>query len=143
MSKRIVFKNIDGSCGVIIPVDLSFSIEEIAKRNVPEGLDYKIIDISDLPEDRYFRNAWEYEGTISINMSKARDIHMNKIRVLRDSKLKELDVPNISAISRGDKATALAIEAKKQVLRDIPQTFDLSVYTTPEDLKNAIPEELQ
>lgn len=39
------------------------SLEEamhlIAKKNVPTGLPYKIIDTADVPSDRTFRNAWE------------------------------------------------------------------------------------
>jgi hypothetical protein len=32
----------------------------IAAKDVPAGVPYQIIPISDLPADRYFRNAWEY-----------------------------------------------------------------------------------
>ena len=35
-----------------------FTIEEIAKKDVPTGLKYKIIDDADLPTDKSFRNAW-------------------------------------------------------------------------------------
>jgi hypothetical protein len=35
-------------------------IEWIAKKDVPDGKPYKIINISDIPADRTFRNAWEY-----------------------------------------------------------------------------------
>jgi hypothetical protein len=37
------------------------SIEEIALKDVPEGKPYKIVDVSDIPTDRTFRNAWEYQ----------------------------------------------------------------------------------
>lgn len=33
----------------------------IANKDVPEGKPYKIVDVSDIPEDRTFRNAWEYQ----------------------------------------------------------------------------------
>ena len=32
----------------------------IAAKDVPAGVPYQIIPISDLPAARYFRNAWEY-----------------------------------------------------------------------------------
>jgi len=35
-----------------------FTIEEIAKKDVPTGLKYKIIDDADLPTDESFRDAW-------------------------------------------------------------------------------------
>jgi len=34
--------------------------EWIAAKDVPEGKPYKIVDVSDIPEDRTFRGAWEY-----------------------------------------------------------------------------------
>jgi len=64
MDKRIVFKNSDGGLAVIIPTPealASYSIDEIAKKDVPAGLSYKIIDASDLPTDRTFRDAWEID----------------------------------------------------------------------------------
>jgi hypothetical protein len=35
------------------------TIEEIAAKDVPAGKQYKIIDSTDIPTDRTFRNAWE------------------------------------------------------------------------------------
>jgi hypothetical protein len=35
-------------------------MEWIANKDVPEGKPYKIVDVSDIPEDRTFRDAWEY-----------------------------------------------------------------------------------
>ena len=37
------------------------TVEQIAKKDVPTGLPYKIVNLSDLPSDRTFRNAWEIE----------------------------------------------------------------------------------
>ena len=37
------------------------TIEELAKEVVPTGVKYKIIDVSDLPKNRDFRNAWEFD----------------------------------------------------------------------------------
>lgn len=31
----------------------------IFKKDVPEGKDYKVIDVSEIPQDRTFRSAWE------------------------------------------------------------------------------------
>jgi hypothetical protein len=33
----------------------------IAAKDVPAGKTYKIVDVADIPEDRTFRNAWEYQ----------------------------------------------------------------------------------
>jgi hypothetical protein len=63
MTKRIIYPTDDGGVAVIIPTPEALetmSIEEIAVKDVPEGKPYKIIDTSDVPTDRTFRNAWEY-----------------------------------------------------------------------------------
>jgi hypothetical protein len=33
----------------------------IAAKDVPEGKPYKIVDVADIPTDRTFRGAWEYQ----------------------------------------------------------------------------------
>lgn len=34
----------------------------VAAKDVPEGKPFKIVDVADIPSDRTFRNAWEYEA---------------------------------------------------------------------------------
>lgn len=59
--KRIIYPTPDGGVAVIIPApDCGLSIQEIAAKDVPPGVDYRIIDVTEIPEDRTFRNAWEY-----------------------------------------------------------------------------------
>ena len=58
MNKRIIYKNTDESIAIIIPADCGLTIEQIAKKDVPTGLKYKIVDVSDISSDREFRNAW-------------------------------------------------------------------------------------
>lgn len=61
MNQRIIYPNDDGGVSIIIPApECGLTIEEIAAKDVPEGKPYKIIDVSDIPSDRTFRNAWEY-----------------------------------------------------------------------------------
>ena len=47
-----VFKEINPETGKI------WTIEEIAKKDVPTGQKYKIVEDSDVPTDRSFRDAW-------------------------------------------------------------------------------------
>ena len=58
MDKRIIYKNTDGSIAIIIPANCGLTIEQIAKKDVPTGYKYKIVDVSEIPSDREFRNAW-------------------------------------------------------------------------------------
>jgi hypothetical protein len=59
--KRIIYKNQDNTVSIIVPSDEALSlmtIEQIANKDVPTGLKYKIVDVSEIPSDREFRNAW-------------------------------------------------------------------------------------
>jgi hypothetical protein len=70
MEKRIIYKwsEIDPITGtategvaVIIPArfeDCGLTVEEIAAKDVPTGLPYKIVDVADIPTDRSQRAAW-------------------------------------------------------------------------------------
>jgi hypothetical protein len=60
--KRIIYQNNDGGVSIIIPTPealQTLTIDDIAKKDVPAGVPYKIVDASDIPEDRTFRGAWE------------------------------------------------------------------------------------
>ena len=61
MTQRIIYPNNEGGVSIIIPApECELTIEEIAAKDVPEGKPYKIVDVSDIPSDRTFRDAWEY-----------------------------------------------------------------------------------
>jgi len=57
---RIIYPTPDGGVAVIIPTG-ELSIEEVIARAVPEGVPYKIVDVTDIPDERIFRAAWEYQ----------------------------------------------------------------------------------
>lgn len=59
MNQRILYPNDNGGISIIIPADCEITIEEIARKDVPAGTPYKIVDVSDVPTDRTFRAAWE------------------------------------------------------------------------------------
>lgn len=61
MNQRIIYPTQDGGVAIIIPApDCGLTIEQIAQKDVPSGVPFKIIDASDIPTDRTFRDAWEY-----------------------------------------------------------------------------------
>ena len=64
---RIIFENQDKSVGILMPtqecIDL-FGIEAIAKKDVPEGLPFWIVDTETIPTDRTFRGAWEIDESM-------------------------------------------------------------------------------
>ena len=60
MNQRIIYKTPEGGVAILIPApECGLSIEEIAAKDVPQGLQYFIIDASQIPTDRTFRDAWE------------------------------------------------------------------------------------
>ena len=60
--KLAIFPNTEGRISVIVPApNCGLTLEQICAKEVPTGIKYKIINSNDLPPDRDFRNAWEYD----------------------------------------------------------------------------------
>ena len=62
MNQRIIYKTDDGGVAVIIPADCGLTIEQIAQKDVPAGKEYQIVDVSEIPSDRTFRGAWQWQS---------------------------------------------------------------------------------
>jgi len=61
--KLAIFPN-ETTITVLVPApNCELSLEEICVKDVPTGVPYRIIDSSELPADREFRNAWEADFT--------------------------------------------------------------------------------
>lgn len=139
MTKRIIYENNDGSVSIVIPA--IEDIEAVVKKSIPEGISYEILEDTDIPSDRTFRNAWVKNGKgIRIDMPLARLIHMTSIRKVRAEELIKTDQELLRAIENGE--DTVQIKEKRQKLRAIPQVFDLKTVETPEELKELWPSEL-
>ncbi len=58
---RIIYPNDDDGISVVVPAP---GIEQTeALKAVPNGKPYLIVDISDIPSERTFRNAWQADFT--------------------------------------------------------------------------------
>ena len=80
---------------------------------------------------------------MNVNMTKARAIHLAEIRRVRNEELVKEDVTFMRAIEAEDTGAQATIKTKKQTLRDIPATFDITTdVDTPEKLKAKWPTEL-
>ena len=80
---------------------------------------------------------------VNINMVKARAIHLTEIRVVRNAELEKEDINMLKAIEAGDASAQSTVATKKQGLRDLPATFDITTDAgTPELLKGKWPTEL-
>ena len=68
---RIIYKQDNGRVAIIHPCTWetnpatgeNFTVEEVAAMIVPNGKKYKIIEDSDLPTDKTFRNAWTVDDS--------------------------------------------------------------------------------
>ena len=80
---------------------------------------------------------------VNVDMTKARAIHLAEIRKVRDAELVKKDVTFMRAVEAGDASAQSTIGTEKQVLRDLPATFDITTdVDTPEKLKAKWPTEL-
>lgn len=89
---------------------------------------WRRISKEDIPTTREFRNAWKDTGSaIEHDMVKCRGIHLGHLRAERAKLLPELDVQWMRAFSTGNTISAAVVEAKRQALRDMPQTFSANI----------------
>lgn len=150
-SKRIVYTRPDGCLSVVVPSLRAVGDHEVAALDVLLVTDVpavatsvSIVDVSELPTSRVFRDAWEHQGrAVAVNMAKAREIHMGRIRVSRDRALVHLDIAFQRALEADDKTQQREVAGQKQTLRDLPQTFALSGAETPEALEALWPAGLE
>ena len=129
-TKRIIWTEPSGQVAVLYPIE---AVENCIK-DVPSGLDYFIVEDSDIPKNTFFSQAWKIvDGKIEMDITKAREVHRENIRMARQEKLAELDVQFQRALeSSSDTST---IVAKKQALRDAPADSAIDAATDEAGLK--------
>ena len=80
---------------------------------------------------------------VNVNMTKARAIHLAEIRRVRNEELAKEDITFMREVEDADTDAQATIKTKKQTLRDLPATFDITTdVDTPEQLKAKWPSEL-
>jgi hypothetical protein len=59
---KIIYKTPENTVSVVNPTsEWLGTMEELAQKDVPTGLKYKIVEDSVIPTDRTFRDAWEVD----------------------------------------------------------------------------------
>jgi hypothetical protein len=120
----ITYPQPNGQVAVVIPCgDVNNAIKD-----VPEGIEYKIVDSVEI-DNNYF-DAYEFDAEIGakVNIERAKAIHLDKFRSARSPKLQKLDIDFMKAVEANDEAKKAEIVAAKQALRDVTLT------TLPDDL---------
>lgn len=60
---RIIYPTPEGGVAIIIPApDCGLTVEEIAAKDVPAGVPFRIVEADTIPSDRTFRAAWEFSN---------------------------------------------------------------------------------
>ena len=119
--------------------DKPFTVQEIADKDVPDGVSYSIVEDSIIPTDQSFRDAWVGVGigttgaTITEDITKAKEIHKRNIRLARASKFTDLDIEYQRVLETS--ADTSTIDAKKQALRDAPAASGITTAANVTDLK--------
>tara|TARA_R100000388_G_scaffold13146_1_gene10887 strand:- start:102 stop:569 length:468 start_codon:yes stop_codon:yes gene_type:complete len=139
---KIIF-NYEGTISIMHPTPEALqimTIEQIAEKDLPVGVTtYSIVEDSVIPTDRSFRDSWvgvgigSTGGTITEDMTKARELHKAKIREARADKFTALDIEYQRATETS--ADTSAIVAKKQALRDAPAASGISTASNTTELK--------
>lgn len=134
MNQRIIYPTPDGGVAIVVPSG-ELPIDQVLAKDVPVGITGEIVESTDVPSDRSFRNAWKKSGrNIIHDMPKARDIHRNRIRAAREPLLAALDVALLREQEKPQPVTGPII-AQKQALRDAPANPAIDAAPTPADLK--------
>ena len=136
-NQRIIYQNESGGVSVIIPTG-ELSIEEVAAKDVPEGVAYEIVDIADIPSDRTFRNAWvKGDCCIEHDIDKCKALGHDIRRTMRAEEFQPFDEIIAKQIPGAD---ATAAEETRQAIREkyalIQDAID--VAEDPDQIKTAL-----
>ena len=127
----IIFSNTNGGVSVCVPTG-ELPIEQVLSKDAPSGA--IIVDDSTLPQGdgALFFDAWELaNGSVSVNLDKAKAMTKTRLRAEREPLLQAQDVLFQRALESS--ADTSAIVAEKQRLRDVTKLVDAE--TTLEALR--------
>ena len=133
-TSRIIFQNESGGVSVIVPT----GSVELALKDVPPGVPYEIVEETDIPSDRYFRNAWIADGAaVAVDLGKAKDIGHDIRRTQRAEEFKPYDeviakqIPGLDATEA--EASRAQIRFKYGLIQDA-----IDIASDPEEIKSAL-----
>ena len=117
----IIHENENGGVSVTVPTG-ELSIEAVKTKDTPSGS--IIVDSDTLPNsDNDFFDAWELSnGSVTVNLDKAKAITKTRLRAEREPLLQAQDVIFQRALESS--ADTTAIVAEKQRLRNVTQLVD-------------------
>ena len=135
--KRIIYQSESGGVSVIIPTG-ELPIEEVAAKDVPEGVPYEIVDVADIPTDRFFRGAWVMgDCCIEHDLGQCRVIGHQMRRAQRNAEFAPFD--EIIAKQIPGVSTAEAEEARQAIREKYALIQDaIDIAEDPDTIKLAL-----
>ena len=134
---KIIYQNQEGGVSVIHPTG-ELSIEEVAAKDVPEGVAYEIVEDDAIPADRFFRNAWVANGAaVEVDLDQAKSIGHDIRRTQRAEEFKPFDdiiakqIPGLDASEA--EASRAQIRFKYGLIQDA-----INAASDPEEIKAAL-----
>jgi hypothetical protein len=134
---KIIYQNKEGGISIIHPTG-ELSIEEVAAKDVPEGVAYEIVEDDAIPADRFFRNAWVANGAaVEVDLDQAKSIGHDIRRTQRAEEFKPFDdiiakqIPGLDATEA--EASRAQIRFKYGLIQDV-----IDAASDPEEIKSAL-----
>jgi hypothetical protein len=135
--KRIIYQNSEGGISVIIPTG-ELPIEEVAAKDVPEGVAYEIVEDDAIPADRFFRNAWVANGAaVEVDLDQAKSIGHDIRRTQRAEEFAPFDNIIAKQIPGADASEAEASRAQIRFKYGLIQDA-INAASDPEEIKAAL-----
>jgi len=144
--KKIVYMQANGVAAVCNPnyallgkdeSETDF-IERIAAKDVPAGVEYQVVDASEIPVDRTFRGAWVAgQGRVEHDIGKCKEIAHARRREMRDAEFKPHDDAIAKQIPGKDAASA---ESARQAIRGKYDAMQINIdaAATVDEIKAAL-----
>lgn len=144
--RRIAYTRADGGLSIVTPAishddPVEFTEQDaldraLAKDVPPDAQGAIVIEASEIPQDRTYRNAWaNRDGKIEPDMAKAKEVHRDILRRERVPLLAALDIEFMRAVEAGDQSAIAGIAKRKQALRDAPADPQIDAAETVDTLK--------
>ena len=139
---KIIYTRANGEVSIVVPTkSWEDRMDEVMAKDVNDAIDTpEIVEDSEIPNDRTFRNAWGRNiggNKLGVHMDKAKEITHGKRRAARAIEMAPFDEIVAKQIPGQNAGQAEAARAQLRNKYDNIQT-DIDACENPEDLKTII-----
>lgn len=114
----IIYKQDDGSVAVMSPSNTcGMTMQQIADKDVPEKCEWRVVKTTELPSNNEYFDAWRYDTDITIDVQEAHKLKRDRMRLLREPILKNLDIQFMKRLEMGQDVSDIV--SRKNELRNV------------------------